>query len=299
GPTADLYTYDTQTKKITQLTNGPSQAVLPSWSPDGQYILNFGVSWVPPFGGGFGPANRFDGVWAVHVSDGKVITLPRPKFSNLPNFVGWQDDSHYITYDNTNECSSQNLRSVNVASGETKPIMDYSFDTYIARSPENGAFLFSGGTGCPNSLGEGTFLLLPGQTTPVKLLDKSTWDIAWLPESKLFFAYPEVLLSSDGNTRYDPPVYDHSFEPAVSMRGYQAWVVYINTVAHINVMIPGGDWQDVFSGSVSLLIWDPLDGKTLLIASENGSLYAASYPDFTPRLMGSLGGRMDQVIWLP
>jgi len=46
GPTADLYLYDTQTQEITQLTDGPSQAILPNWSPDGQYILHYGVSWV-------------------------------------------------------------------------------------------------------------------------------------------------------------------------------------------------------------------------------------------------------------
>jgi len=298
GTTADLYSYDTQTGAITQLTSGPSQAVQPNWSPDGQYILSYGVSWVPPFGGGIGPANQFDGIWSVHVSDGKVNSLPKPK-GILPNFVAWQDDSHYITYDSDEACDSKNLRSVDVATGESTPIMDFSFDGYIARSPQNGAILFSSAPGCPSSLGEGTFLLLPGQTTPVKLLDKRTWDIEWLPESKLFFAYPEALLSSDGNTRYAPPVYDSSFDPAVSMQGYQAWEVYQNQVAHIFVKIPGGDWLDVLNGPVHQLIWDPIDGKTLLIAQDDGSLYAASYPDFTPREMGNLGGSIDQAIWLP
>jgi hypothetical protein len=298
GPTADLYLYDTQTKEIKQLTSGPSQAILPTWSPDGQYILNFGVSWVPPFGGGIGSANQLDGVWAVRVSDGKVITLPKPK-GLLPNFVGWQDDSHYITYDSNNECISQNLRSIDVASGETKSIMEYSFYSYIARSPENGALLFSSTAGCPSSLGDGTFLLLPGQTTPTRLLDKQTWGIDWLTESKVFFAYPEALISSDGNTRYDPPVYDSSFDPALSMLGYQAWKVYKNQVAHVLVKVSGGDWLDILQGSVSQLIWDPANGKTLLISLDDGSLYAASAPDFTPRLMGNLGGGMTQAIWLP
>src|SRR4030042_1675504 len=78
GPTADLYLYNTQTKEITQLTDGPSQAVLPVWSPDGQYVLHYGVRWVPPFGGAIGPANQLDGTWAVRLSDGQVITLPTP-----------------------------------------------------------------------------------------------------------------------------------------------------------------------------------------------------------------------------
>ncbi|HEX7620715.1 MAG TPA: hypothetical protein VF359_05895, partial [Anaerolineales bacterium] len=284
GPSSDLYLYDTQTKVITQLTSGPSQAIQPTWSPDGQYILNYGVSSVPPFGGAIAPYNQLDGVWAVHVSDGKIISLPKPK-GNRPHFVGWQDDSHYITYDSDEKCDSTNLRSVNVASGETKSLMDYSFYSFIALSPENGALLFSSAPGCPSSLGEGTFLLLPGQTTPVKLLEKRAWEIDWMPESKVFFAYPEALLSSDGNTRYDPPVYDNSFEPAGSKEGYQAWEVIENYQGRVEVKAPGSEWKTVLNYSVRQLIWDPIDGRTLLIALGDGSLYSASYPDFTPHLI--------------
>lgn len=298
GSTADLYLYNTQTQEITQLTDGPSQAILPNWSPDGQYILNFGVSWVPPFGGAIGNANRLDGVWAVQISDGKVITLPKPK-GGLPHFVGWQDDSHYLTYDSDDECFSQNLHSVDVISGETTPIMDYSFYYAIAQSPENGALLFSSAAGCPNSLGEGVFLLFPGQTTPSRLLDKRAYEIYWMPESTVFQAYPEALVSSDGNARYDPPVYDSSFNPAVSKDGYQAWEVIENQSGRVVVKVPGGEWQTVLKGSVKHLIWDPIEGRTLLIALQDGSLYAAAYPDFTPRLMGNLGGIVDQAIWLP
>ncbi len=298
GPTADTYLYDTQTRKITQLTSGPSQAILPNWSPNGQYILHFGISWVPPFGGAIGGANQLDGVWTVRVSDGKVITLPKPK-GILPNFVGWQDDSHYLTYDSDDKCDSQNLHSVDVVSGETKSIMGFSFYYYIAQSPENGALLVSGAAGCPNSLGEGVFLLLPGQTTPSKLLDKRAWEIDWMPESKVFDAYPEALFSSDGNIRYDPPVYDSSFNPAVSKEGYQAWEVIQNQKGRVVVKVPGGEWQTILNGLVKQLIWDSMEGRTLLIALEDGSLYAASYPDFTPRLMGNLGGIADQAIWIP
>ncbi len=297
GSTADLYLYDTQTRKVTQLTDGPSQAILPNWSPDGRYILQYGVSWVPPFGGAIGPANQLDGAWAVQVSDGKVITLPKPK-GILPNFVGWQDDSHYLTYDSDDKCYSQNLHSVNVVSGQITPIMDFSFYSKIAQSPENKALLFSSAAGCSNSLGEGVFLLLPGQTTPRKILNKRAYETYWLPESKVFQAYPEALLSSDGNTRYDPPVYDASFHPAVSKEGYQAWEVIRNQKGRVMIKIPGGEWQTILDGSVTQLIWDSLVGRTLLIVLRDGSLYAASYPDFTPRIMGNLGA-IDQSIWLP
>ncbi len=217
APTSDLYIYDTQTEIIKQLTDGPSHAINPNWSPDGKYILHYGVSWVPPFGGAIGGANHFDGAWAVKISDGKVITFPKPK-SIADNFVGWQDDSHYITYDSDDECFSQNLRSVDVVTGETTPLMDLSFYYHIAQSPENISLLFAGADGCETSPGEGIFLLPAGQTTPTRLSDKRAYEVNWLMESRVFQAYPEALFSSDGSTRYDPPVYDSSFEPAISKR---------------------------------------------------------------------------------
>jgi len=297
GPTSDLYVYDTQTDEITQLTSGLTQAVFPNWSPDGKYILHYGVSWRGPFGGAILGHDHLDGVWAVQVADGQVIRLPTPKSVAL-DFVGWQDNTHYITYASNDECNSQNLVSVDVVTGEATALTGLSFYSYIARSPENGAILFSGGAGCPNSPGEGIFLLQPGETTPIKLADKKAWEINWIPESNVFDAYPEALFSSDGKVRYDPPLYDKSFQPAVSQKGYQAWEVIENFEGRVEVKVPGADWRTILAGSVADLIWDPVFSETLLIIQEDGSLYAASYPDFTPRRMGNVG-HFSRAIWLP
>jgi hypothetical protein len=296
GPTADLYLYDTQTREITQLTDGPSQAVLPVWSPDGQYILHYGVSWVPPFGGAIGSANRLDGLWAVRISDGELITQPKPEGS-VPHFVGWQDDSYYITYD-PGDCFSENLRSIDVVSGKAAPIMNNGFWQRIAQSPENRALLFSSIAKCENSLGEGIFLLPADQKSATKLHDVKAWEIYWMPESNVFDAYPEALFSSDGHTRYDPPVYESSFNPAVSKLAYQAWNVIQNRRGRVMVKVPNEDWQTILDGIVAEQIWDPVDGKTLLIAMEDGSLYAASSPDFSPQIMGDLGS-VNDVMWSP
>ena len=298
GPTADLYLLDTQTWEITQLTDGPSQAIMPTWSPDGQHILHYGVSWVPPFGGAIVGPNRLDGVWAVDASTGEVITLPGPK-GVLPNFVGWQDATHYLTFDSDDECYAQDLRSVDVASGEITPVMAASFYYHIAQSPENGALLFSSAGGCESSLGDGVFILLPGQDDPIKIHEKKAYQIDWLPESRVFQAYPQALFSPDGGIRYDPPVYEASYNPAVSSYGYEAWEVIENQQGRVVVNLPGSDWRTIFEGSIDQLIWSPTDGNLLLIAARDGSLYTAAYPDFTPRLMGNLAGRIGQAVWSP
>lgn len=298
GPSSDLYLYDTESGKITQMTDGPSQGVYPNWSPDGKFILHYGVSWRGPFGGAIVGHDHLDGVWAVRAANGEVITQPTPKSVALP-FVGWQDELHYITYDVDETCFDKNLRSVDVVTGKATRVTDLSFYSYIARSPENGALLFSGAPGCPSSPGEGTFLLLPGQTTPTRLAEKRSWAIRWLPESRVFFAYPEALFSSDGKTRYDPPLYDKSYQPAISQKGYQAWQVIENQQGRVEVKTPNGDWQKIFDGFVDALIWDPASGETLLFLGHDGFLYAASYPDFTPRKMGNNMEGVNQVVWLP
>jgi hypothetical protein len=296
GPTSDLYLYDTESGKITQLTSGLSQGVFPNWSPDGKYILHYGVSWRGPFGGAIVGHNHLDGVWAVRAADGEVITLPTPKSVSL-NFVDWQDESHYLTYDSDDDCA-RNLRSVDVFTGKVNPIMESSFYYYIARSPENGALLFSGAEGCADSPGEGIFLLMPGETTPARLADKRAWEVNWMPEANVFYAYPEALFSADGSTRYEPPVYDKSFQPAISQKGYEAWEVIENQKGRVEVKVPGADWQTILDGSVEELLWDPATGETLLIVLKDGFLYAASYPHFAPRQIGNVDG-VRQMIWLP
>jgi hypothetical protein len=177
--------------------------------------------------------------------------------------------------------------------------MKASFYYQIARSPENGAFLFAGSAGCPTSPGDGVFLLPDGQSEPIKILDKKAYQVEWLPESQVFQAYPETLFSSDGKTRYDPPVYEKSYQQAISKEGYQPWEVIENQKGRVVVNTGDGAWKKIMDGSVDQLIWDPIEGRTLLIALNDGSLYAASFPDFTPRKMGQTGERFNQAVWLP
>ncbi len=298
GNSSDLYVYDTQTEEIKQLTTGPSQAIIPIWSPDGRYIYHFGVSWVPPFGGALVGYTRMDGAYAVRLADGEIIDQPKPKNSHFA-FVGWQNATHYIMYDADDACNSINLRSVDVETAKAAPLMKYSFYFGTALSPENGAMLFSGDSACSSSLGDGLYLLGKGNNEPVKLSDKKAYEVSWLPESMLFWAYPEGLYSPDGSKRYDPPVYDASYHPAVSMDGFEAWTVIENRVSRVEVKEPGKDWVTVASGfHVDALIWNPIDGKNLLFASEDGTLYGVSYPDYELITLGDMNGYISQAIWL-
>jgi hypothetical protein len=296
GPTSDLYLYDTERGSIRQLTDGDVQAVFPTWSWDGEFILLFGVSWKGPFGGAILGHDHLDEVASVRVSTGQGFTLPTPK-SVAFNFVGWQDERHYITYDSDETCYSQNLRSVDVVTGEATPLMEASFYYGISYSAPSGSFLFASEAGCPNSPGEGTFLLPDGGTTPVQVLDRKVSEVSWIPETRAFYAYPEGFFSAEGTKLYEPPVYDKSFHPAISDNEYQAWEVIENQQGRVVVKVPGGDWQTVLEGDVAAMAWNPVTPETLTIVLRDGSLYTATAPAFNPQMMGYMEG-VNQ-IWVP
>lgn len=298
GPTADLYTYDFSAATITQLIQDLPQTVDPVWSPDGKYLLLFGVSWLPPYGAGLVEYRPMVGLWAVRMADGVVIPQPAPQ-GTFHNLFGWQDASHYLLYDSDKKCVARNLRSVEVATGVETPILDFCFYTAPVWSPENGAVIFSINSNCSCSFEEGTYLILPETIAPHKISDIKADSLIWLPESGLFLAYPEGLFSADGNKRYDPPLAGFSYQPAISKSGGQAWEVIENRIHRVKVKFPDGTWHAILEGNVGAMVWDPVAGDTLLIALEDGTLYAASAPDFIPREMGSIPGSIRRAAWVP
>jgi hypothetical protein len=297
GPSADLYSYDFAAGKIRQLAQDPTQTIDPIWSPDGKYLLQVGISWIPPYGAAWTGFHPMDGLWAVRIADGVVISQPAPK-GTYSNLMGWRDDSHYLLYDSDKKCIARNLRSVDVATGKETSILDFCFYTAPIRSPENGAVIFSIDSSCSCSFEEGTYLILPDSIAPKKISDNKAYDLNWLPESGVFQAYPVGLFSADGSQRYDPPLAGFSYQPAISRSGNQAWEVIENRIHRVKVKFPDGAWHAILEGNVGAMVWDSAVGDTLLIALEDGTLFAASAPDFTPREMGSMNAVIRRAAWV-
>lgn len=296
GKTADMYTFDFAWDKTRHIEQDASQAVSPIWSPDGSRLLYFGVEWLPPFGPTYVTFQPMTGFWAVQASDNQIVPLAKLTGS-YRNFLGWQDDTHYLVYDSDKKGVAQNLRAVDLPSGEETPVAGFRFSTPPVFSSTGHAALISVDAGCGCELEAGVYLLPLPSRTPVRLLEKPALELHWLPQSGMFYAYPYALFAADGSARFDPPVIGSSYQPAVSMNGNQAWVVIENHRSRVMVRAGNGAWMTILEGTVGALSWDPVSGNTLLIARENGALYSATAPDFTPRRMGDLGGYADRAAW--
>jgi hypothetical protein len=300
-PTADLFTYDTAWDKIRHVETDGAQSIRPIWSPDGQYLLYFGVNWLPPYGPvwvTFDPMVSFS---AVHVADGRI--LPQPELAGTyENFIGWRDATHYAVYGSNKQCAVRDINEVDVETGAAAaPLVTGCFNTRPAWSPADHTILFSADAGCDCGLEEGVYRLSPGETQPVRLTGRKAYDLQWLPESGLFSAYPLGLFASDGTARFEPPAGGGSYLPAVSSTGRQAWEIVGDYVSRVVVLQPDGTWRTVLEeteGNIAALLWDRASGETLIISLVSGELYAASAPDFTPRLMSSLAPGMSQAAWI-
>jgi hypothetical protein len=123
----------------------------------------------------------------------------------------------------------------------------------------------------------------------------------WIPESNVFFAYPEVLVSGDGQLLFLPPSYNNSYVPAVSTNGIQAWMIYDeDRQPAVKVYVPGDDdWQTILHESVEVLIWDPQDPGRLLLLLRDGRLMTAQFPNFVPEVRGNFGGSVSEAIYVP
>ncbi|MBN1439659.1 MAG: hypothetical protein JW929_09640 [Anaerolineales bacterium] len=297
GPTTDLFTYDREREESRRHAEDPSQAIHPIWSPDGDYLLFFGVNWLPPYGQTYVTFDPMQGFWAVRLSDGEMIPQPAPLGTHL-NFVGWRDGTHYLVYDSDTECIARDLRAVDLVTGEAAPVLEGCLHARPAWSPGNRTAMVSVGPDCECGISPGTYLLPPDRPEPIRLMEEQTLEVFWLAESGVFYAYPAALFSADGESRYDPPAAGASYHPAVSAAGHQAWEVVADRRGRVAVKPAGADWREILAANVSLLIWDAVSGDTLLIALENGDLYSAAAPDFLPRLTGRIGWNSSQAVWV-
>lgn len=280
----DLYVYSLDDGSVTRLTDGSSQAIKPSWSPDGQYIVYLGVYDV-----GTGAGMAMEGMWAVRADGSEGHQISDPVGSNEEQLVGWIAPDTVVVYSSEIECGPFNLRAVNVNTGSVQVIWADTFRS-VAINPLRGSLLLNV-TSC--------FDYLPADLSPGLYLVPSVEDVAW------------QVLDGDISGLLDWSSDANLF--AFWMGGEGAFTV--TPTGEVTRLVspepgakpspaPGGDvwawtatWQtpglwigpsdeipiQVFAEPADLPAWGP-EGQNLLFLGGEGlaTLYVAHSPEFIP-----------------
>jgi hypothetical protein len=304
GPTSDLYVYSLAEASITRLTDGPSQGIRPSWSPDGMYIVHAGAE---AFGTGAGYS--MDGIWAARADDTGVQTLHTVSgWSGDEVIVGWVSPTEPVFYTWDPGCGPSTVRAYEIGTEEVTVLWeDYFDDDYlgsIAADPVSGSVLLSVAgriaSDCNDGGAAGLFLLRADQAAPTQVSQTPAGRIVWSPEANRYLVVGEVGLRSvspAGEVQELPaPVVEL---PAVSADG-QMWALASDgpgDSAGLWVGPFGQEPDQVYAGGVDYVAWG--EGQTLMFSSDEG-LHLASGPDFTPVLVGEgvEAWREGTIVWV-
>lgn len=283
GTTSDLYLYLLDTYKITRLTDGPSQAYQPVWSPDGKYIVHTGVI---AFGTGAGYSMA--GIWASQAETADAINLYDPSASGSEKIIGWIDEQTFVVYSWDIMCGSGNLRTFNIETQESSELWTESFRA-VAFDPVNKvAVLISNDGDCSPDDGSGLYLVPTNGNLSFRFLEFTGSQIIWSDNANLFLVSGVLgsgVIAVDSNGQFidlDMPQGAIAF-PAVApdYRDLAWWgdSLWIGSLLGSIDNPP----QVIFNEPVYTATWTP-DGKSVIFFADSG-LFIANRPDYVPILI--------------
>ncbi|MDH3945005.1 MAG: hypothetical protein OEV06_13005, partial [Anaerolineae bacterium] len=268
GPSADLYLYSLNHDSITRLTSGDSQLHRLSWSPDGRYLLHFGVH---SFGTGAGYAMA--GAWAAAADGSGAIDLFEPAGGDEV-IDGWWDARTAVIHSWDAGCGEVRLRAIDILTGEQSPLWDDYFGQ-VSVDPGSGSVLFavpSRIADCNPGRQQGLFFITKGGG-PVRILEDDAHRIIWSPQAQLFFARTEfgvVAVSTLGDW-VQLETLTGNFPAAnpsdKSLAWYGAEGLWLSP---LQVTLDGPQPQKVFDEAVKFASWDP-GGEYLFFITDDSA----------------------------
>lgn len=275
GPSADLYVYSLMDGSLARLTDGPSQAYQPRWSPDGQYVIQTGAL---SFGSGAG--YEMAGVWAARADNSAVLELYTPD-SGDERLHGWLSPDTFIVDSFRAQCSVGDLRAFSLTTLEFTALFE-GFYNSVAFDAAHGQALVAVDdftSECEGSRPAGFYLAWPGGE-PRLLAEGDATAAAWLPEADLFFGRLDgalVAYTADGQRAPLPPGLDSL--PWVAPDG-QSWAWSGPEGTGLMVSVNGEPARSIDTSFIFRAAWSP-DGQTLFFDGD-GVFYAAYAPGFVP-----------------
>lgn len=282
GPTSDLYVYSVESREVTRLTDGPSQAYQPVWSPDGKWIVHAGVS---SFGTGAGYG--VEGVWAAAADGSEVKSIYDPNAEFLSGdeaFIGWANDSTFLAESWDAICGRRDIRSYDIEA--LKLAVHWTgYFTDVAYAPEEHVLLVTVANeiaDCPSegrpAPEPGAYLIALSQSGATQVVAGDTTGVVWSDVGTFYAVHGDsvVQITPLGDV-LDVPAPTPTL-PVVSSDGrYWAWVegfgeigLWLGEYGQASNQV-----SDIF---VPAMTWSP-DGGHFIYASD-GALFHATPPDF-------------------
>jgi len=298
GPSADVYVYDTQVDEIRRLTDGPNQAVLLGWSPDGKWILHYEASEYAVDHGdiiGF-PA---EALWAAAADGSQVRRLG--DVQGIPWVAGWLSPNTVVLIVWGGGSSlPHKLWSIDINTGVRMERQDLSFysvavdpasDTIAVNAEslidsdgffnKGGLFVFQPGDGDLRNVGSGEPLVCTG------------CGINWSEGLGLFFVsasgydeQPEAtfgfLPSGDIRTRYEGEISLPLVSPDSNWLAFSGSGVQIYDSEGLRIQVSGGAVYDMIwsADSTGLFYLEDRASRTgLMFVSVPGGTPTVLHPD--------------------
>jgi WD40 repeat protein len=282
GPSSDLYVYSLDEFQLTRLTDGPSQAIKPVWSPDGKYIVHGGVSSL-----GTGAGYAMVGMWASRADDSGTVTLYDPSMSGDEIVLGWIDQRTFVVYTWNAVCGPGNLRTYNIESGDSLILWEGAFQA-AAFDPSSGTSLIAVNN-------DDTFCNPSGQIGPVivkpdglafRVVEDRVHAIQWSENAGLFLAISEfgtIAVSTEGDfIDLDKPMGANPLPAVAPGTRELAWTGNGLWIGPLLGSIDNPP-KTISSEPTVHASWDP-SGEYVLFFAEGG-LYVAQRPEFVPVLV--------------
>jgi hypothetical protein len=299
-----VYVYSVATRQITRLTDGPSQAYAPTWSPDGQFIVHLGAD---SFGTGAG--YTMAGIWAARADGSEVKELyaldPRAGDELV---LGWSEPHTFLAATWSVVFGLHNLRTYNLDTGESRSLWKGCFSAGEA-VPGEGTVLVSVDewhVDCSGQSQPGAYLVSTAAASPTRALAESFHHLAWQPTAKVFLGRTDAGLQTVDPASYttsrintDMPL-DIDLE-AVTYFSQQLWAW---SEGEFSPTPKPGVWlaqppaapRQIFNQATYFPTW-AADGHTLVFFSHG--MYVAHAPDFAPTLVNpQLDAGPGGTVWL-
>lgn len=302
---ADLYLYSPAANRRDRLTDGPSQAYQPEWSPDGQYIVQMGAD---SFGTGAGYAMA--GAWAARADNTQVIPLYTPN-SGDEIVLGWIGPSTFVVESFYSRCSVGQLRAVDINPVQVTP-MFAGFYSGAALDPATATALVAVDefvascnalepAGTPGAE-PGLYLARPG-AEPRRVEEVEADAVTWLEGAGLFVARlgDQVrAYTPQGQPAALPEAMTAYWEIATAGRpGGVAWAWPGPDRFGLLASLEGQPTVTVSDEAGYKPTWSP-NGHTLLFYGGD-TFYAAELPGLSPAPVAGpaeLQGRLEYT-WVP